>query len=269
MLLRSGIGPVDHLRELGIPVIADLPGVGENLLDHPLASPDRPRPRLVRPEHAPSQRSFIPVIAKARSRHAGDDIDLHVYIGQDFDQAHSAWFLWITASLQYARSRGRVRLTSADPAATLDIDHAYLSDPADLEALCDGIELVERLIAAPPLQAVLEPSAEEAPPWGSRAGLPAWVKAHVGTTYHPSSTCKMGPADDPDGGRRRRRPRAWRRAACASSTPRSSPPVPAPISTSPSSPSPRNSPMRSGPIVLPANSLLCQAFDANREGPPA
>ena len=115
ILLRSGIGPAAHLRELGIPVTQHLPGVGENLLDHPLVSPDRPRPRLVRPEHAPRSRSFIPVLAKARSRHAGDDIDLHIYIGQNFDESHGAWFLWITASLQFARSQGRVRLTSADP----------------------------------------------------------------------------------------------------------------------------------------------------------
>lgn len=111
ILLRSGIGPAAHLRDLGIPVVKDAPGVGEHLLDHPLVSPDRPQPRLVRPEFTPRTRSFIPVIAKAASRHAGDDIDLHIYIGQDFSAEYGAWFLWITASLQRARSRGRLRLT--------------------------------------------------------------------------------------------------------------------------------------------------------------
>ena len=196
ILLRSGIGPAAHLRELGIPIVRDLPGVGENLLDHPLASPDRPRPRLVRPEHAPRSRSFIPVLAKARSRHAGDDIDLHVYIGQNFDESLGAWFLWITASLQFARSQGHVRLSSADSTAPLNIDHAYLRDPADLEALCDGIELVERIIASAPMQRVLEPYAEELPPWGDAAELPAWTLSRFGTTFHPSSTCRMGPASD-------------------------------------------------------------------------
>jgi choline dehydrogenase len=196
ILLRSGIGRAAHLRELGIPVVSDLPGVGENLLDHPLASPDRPRPRLIRPEFAPQTRSFIPVIAKAASRHAGGDIDLHIYIGQDFSAEHGAWFLWITASLQFARSRGRLRLTSADPLAPLDIDHAYLSDPADLEAQCDGVGLAERIIASEPLRHVLEPFAEDAPPWGDEPGLPAWARSHVGTTYHPSSTCRMGPDSD-------------------------------------------------------------------------
>ena len=197
ILLRSGIGPAAHARNLGIPVVRDLPGVGENLLDHPLVSPDRPLPRLIRPEYAPRTRSFIPVIAKAASRHAGDDIDLHIYMGQDFSAEHGAWFLWITASLQYARSRGRLRLTSADPSAPLDIDHAYLGDPADLEALCDGIALAERMVAAEPLQRVLQPLVEDAPPWGDGTELPAWVRSHVGTTYHPSSTCRMGPELDP------------------------------------------------------------------------
>src|SRR5215207_7735630 len=199
ILLRSGIGPASHLRELGIPVIQELAGDGENLLDHPLVSPDRPRPRLVRPEHAPRSRSFIPVLAKASSRHAGDDIDLHIYIGQNFDESAGAWFLWITASLQFARSQGRVRLTSADPMAPLDIDHAYLSDPADLEAQCDGIEVVERIIASAPMRRVLEPYPENTLPWGDAAELPAWILSRFGTTFHPSSTCRMGPASDPMG----------------------------------------------------------------------
>jgi hypothetical protein len=81
--------------------------------------------------------------------------------------------------------------------APLDIEHGYLSDPADLEALCDGIELVERIIASPPMQRVLEPCAEERPPWGDTGELPAWALSRFGTTFHPSSTCRMGPASDP------------------------------------------------------------------------
>jgi choline dehydrogenase len=196
ILMRSGIGPAAQASALGIPVILDLPGVGEHLLDHPLVSPDRPQPRLIRPEHAPRARSFIPVIAKARSQHGGDDIDLHIYIGEDFDEASGAWFLWITASLQFARSKGRMRLTSPDAEAPLDIDHRYLSDTADLEALCDGIALAERIIATDLMRAVLEPTVEDAPPWGDAAGLAEWARARVGTTYHPTSTCRMGPASD-------------------------------------------------------------------------
>ena len=245
ILLRSGIGPAAHLRELGIPVTQQLPGVGENLLDHPLVSPDRPRPRLVRPEHAPRSRSFIPVLAKARSRHAGDDIDLHIYIGQNFDESAGAWFLWITASLQFARSRGRVRLTSADPVAPLDIDHGYLSDPADLEALCDGIELVERIIASAPMQRVLEPYAEETPPWGDAARAPGLGLVSLRHDVPSLEHLPHGSGFRSDGGRRPRRAGARGGTLCASSTPRSFRPVPAPTSISPSSPLPRNSRTRS------------------------
>jgi choline dehydrogenase-like flavoprotein len=63
-------------------------------------------------------------------------------------------------------------------------------------SLCDGIAPAERIIATDQMQAVLEPTVEEAPPWGDAAGLADWARARVGTTYHPTSTCRMGPASD-------------------------------------------------------------------------
>lgn len=196
ILMRSGIGPGAHLNDLGIPVLRDLPGVGEHLLDHPRLSPDRAVPLLVRPEFAPARRTFIPVIAKARGRHAGDDIDLHIYMGQDFSEEHGAWFFWVSAILQLARSQGHVRLVSRDPNAAPEIDHAYFSDEADLDTLCDGIDLAENILATPEMRDVLQPMAEAASPWGHRQELPGWALDHFGTTYHPSSTCRMGPASD-------------------------------------------------------------------------
>jgi len=196
ILMRSGIGLGTHLHTLGISVSADLPGVGQHLLDHPRISPDRPLPRLVRPEFSPQHRSFIPVIAKARSRHAGEEIDLHIYIGQDYSRDHQSWFMWITARLQLARSRGSVRLTSSDPDAPLAIDHAYLSDDGDVEALCDGVDLIEAMMATPELQEVLVPVPDAPLPWGSPDNMASWVRSHYDTTYHPTSTCRMGPKTD-------------------------------------------------------------------------
>ena len=136
----------------------------------------------------------MPVMIKARSCEAISEIDLHVYQGQSFDDAQGSWVFWLSVSLQNAQSRGRVRLTSADPAAPPAIDHAYFADPVDLEHLCDGVELVTRLIATPPLSAMVTPMPELAGRWRDRDGLRAFVRAHVGTTFHPSSTCAMGPA---------------------------------------------------------------------------
>jgi choline dehydrogenase len=198
VLLRSGIGPPAHLQQLGIPVVADLPGVGEGLLDHPFLVPGTLQSWAIRPQHASAARVLTQLAIKARSRQVRDEIDLHLYEGQRFDDQRGRWVLYLAVSLMDARCRGRVRLTSPDPAATLDIDHRYFSELADLDAMCDGVELALRLVATPPLAEVLEPGSGFTPPAGGRDGLRAWIRDQAGTTFHPCSTCRMGPAGDPD-----------------------------------------------------------------------
>jgi choline dehydrogenase len=200
ILLRSGIGPAAELRALGIPVVADRPGVGAHLLDHPFllfAAADDRAAYVVRPEYAPAAPSVVPLLIKARSRQATEEIDLHITYGYERDEARGRWGAYFVVCLEWARSTGRVRLSSPDPAATLAIDHGYLADPADLEVLCDGAELAARLLATPPLAAVVEPAPGKVPDWRGRDELRAWVRDHVATTFHPSSTCRMGPAADP------------------------------------------------------------------------
>jgi choline dehydrogenase len=196
ILLRSGIGPAADLRRLGIPVHRDLPGVGACLLNHPIAP--RTVVRALAPGHDPGAAPFAPLALLARSSQERTEIDLVVYQDQAFDIDHGAPVFSLHVSLQHARSRGRVRLTSPDPAATLAIDHAHLSVPADLAALCDGVILTQRLVATAPLAQLLAPlPGVVVAPSGDRDALRAWVRAHVGTTHHPSSTCRMGPRDDP------------------------------------------------------------------------
>lgn len=194
ILLRSGIGPSSHLREVGIAVVADLPGAGENLRDHPMMGFGNV---FVAPEQTPPARTFMPVMIKARSSQASDEIDFHIYQGQSCDDPAEGWTLWLSVSLQDARSQGRVRLTSSDPDAQLDIDHNYFSDPRDLEAMCDGLELARKLATDSPLADVVTVSPEKALTWSDRDELKALIRAKAGTTFHPSSSCKMGPANDP------------------------------------------------------------------------
>jgi choline dehydrogenase len=99
--------------------------------------------------------------------------------------------------LQYARSRGRLRLTSADPDAPLAIHHAYFSDPVDLEALADGVELVNELVRTGALGEIVQPLPESTLTWTTPDELRRKIRSQVGTTFHPSSTCKMGPSEDP------------------------------------------------------------------------
>ena len=201
ILLRSGIGPAQDLRELGIPVVADRPGVGANLLDHPLvgyADGDDFASYWVTSAPTTSGRLTIPTLIKARSERAAEEVDLYIVHGQYRDEGQGRWVAWFALNLEVARSRGRVRLTSPDPVATLDIDHAYLSDPADGEVLCDGMELIRQLVATQPLADAIDPMPGQVPKWRDRNELRAWIREHVTTSFHPSSTCRMGPDADVD-----------------------------------------------------------------------
>lgn len=194
ILLRSGIGPARHLHAHGIRVVADRPGVGSNLQDHPflgglLAA-------VVAPAQAPAATSSLPTTLRARSSQASEEIDLHLYHGQYFDAVKGTWVVAMSVSLAHAQSRGQVRLHAADPLAPLAIDHRHLAEPGELEALCDGAELARDVIGTAPLVNALTPLPGLFPAWQDRAALRVAVRAHVATTFHPSGTCRMGPAAD-------------------------------------------------------------------------
>jgi choline dehydrogenase len=195
ILMRSGIGQAGHLREHGIPVVCNLPGVGANLLDHPLAANGFCL-HLVHPDVAPDRQAFIRLVIKGRSGQVADGVDYFLFSMVNNDPDAGGWVFVLPTSLMIARSQGTVRLTSSDPNATLEINHNHFADPADLEAICDGIELATRLAATPPLAEILTPSPASLT-WSSRDELRELVLAHADTTYHPSSTCRMGPPDDP------------------------------------------------------------------------
>ena len=194
ILMRSGIGHADQLSDLGIDGLTNLPGVGSHLLDHPLTSMLGPVDIL--PGCEPTQEVFVPVLITARSSQVESEIDLHLYHGQFYDGDAGKWRIWIVATLQLARSEGIVRLTSSDPTAPLFIDHRYLSDPADLEALCDGCEMAAQIFDSPMMNGVLAP--QRSPRWANRDELREMVRLSVDTTFHPSGTCAMGPASDPN-----------------------------------------------------------------------
>ncbi|HYI14310.1 MAG TPA: FAD-dependent oxidoreductase [Thermomicrobiales bacterium] len=199
ILLRSGVGPAADLRELGIAVVADRPGVGAHLLDHPgviFANGDDIAAYSINPASAPTADTGIATLVKARSHEAAEDVDLYIIHVQLFDEALGRWVAVFVLNLEVAPSHGRVRLTASDPTATLDIDHAYLSEPAELEACCDGVELIAQLVNTRPLADVLDPLPGRVPHWRDREELRAMVRDQVSTVFHPSGTCRMGPATD-------------------------------------------------------------------------
>jgi choline dehydrogenase len=191
LLMLSGVGPADHLRAVGLRVVADLAGVGANLQDH-LKLSVRWQGKTELPGSTVTAGLFThsnPVDA------ARIPADLQFYIGRGLDAPDR--FVTITASLTRPQSRGEVRLRSPDPLAAPIIRANYLQEPADVRALVRGVHLA-RFFAE---QSVYDPlrgdELEPGPAATSDAELERFVRRAADTIYHPAGTCRMGPDSDP------------------------------------------------------------------------
>jgi choline dehydrogenase len=198
ILLRSGLGPAAQLRELDIPITADLPGVGANLVDHPLVAVDLPA--------APGRRGpALPVMLTMRSTLAppSGPPDLHLFVAGPFDvpSVPSGAVFGIVTGLLSPRSRGTVRLRSADPADPPVIDPAYLRHPDDVTRMVEATLAARQISRSSPLaELVAGPEIAPGPAIGDDdvAGLAESICSRVGPYHHPVGTCAMGP--DPASG---------------------------------------------------------------------
>ncbi len=198
VLLRSGIGPAAHLRELGIEVVADNAGVGANLHDHPSSRIvvrasdgllERTAAFVATGRRVPDEQSFVK-IASSLSEDGG--FDLHLFTVPEEDDCVEIFIANVDP-----RSRGTVRLASRDPEAAPLLDHGFLTDPEgrDLAVLVEGVELARDLIARPEFGALL---GEEVEP-GQGVRGPDAVRERVVHYWHPVGSCAMGIACDERG----------------------------------------------------------------------
>ena len=204
LLMLSGVGPAGHLAELGIPIVRDLPGVGQNLRDHPLVYVDT----ALHPHYDPVEFNGSRIQTLLRYTTAGSDSrnDMHVYVnnvasgpsplgsGPGAEQPT----LRMTCILQSAESEGVLRLASADPHDKPVIDYRYLRSDWDRQRLRDAVRLCRRVLDQPSFGSIagdtVSPMADEI---ASDAALDDWLLRNVFTTFHTSGSCRMGPADDP------------------------------------------------------------------------
>ncbi|MCU0896592.1 MAG: GMC family oxidoreductase N-terminal domain-containing protein [Burkholderiales bacterium] len=224
ILQLSGIGPSTLLRERGIPVAHELPGVGENLQDHlqlrmafkvrnvvtlnTLANSWTGKARMALEyalfrtgplTMAPSQ---MGAFARSSPEHATPNVEFHVQplsLDKFGDPLHP--FPAFTASVCNLRptSRGHVHIESADPRAHPKIMLNYLSTAADQRVAIDSLRLTRRIVTQTRALAKYQP--EEFLPGPAFASDEDLVTAagNVGTTiFHPVGTCRMGRASDPD-----------------------------------------------------------------------
>ncbi|MET0235453.1 MAG: GMC family oxidoreductase N-terminal domain-containing protein [Kibdelosporangium sp.] len=218
LLMLSGIGHAEHLREHSIDVLADLP-VGDNLHDHMFhaltyhvsSSRNSGTPQyfarglareLVRPGSTFLANSVFEAVAFLKTSQAGavPDLQLHLlpwaYVSpnQDAPIRHDVdkrTALTVLVTLIYPKSRGTLRLASADPAAAPLIDFQYLADPADLEVLGEGSELAREIFASKAFNGSVK---EEIHPGKQLTGQPLRdaILNRATSVYHGVGTCRMG-----------------------------------------------------------------------------
>jgi choline dehydrogenase len=194
LLMQSGLGPADHLRAIGIRVVADLPGVGSNLQDH-LKISVRWAGRTTLPPSTVTAGLFTwswpERMSEERRR---EPPDLQFYVGRGLDMADP--FVTITASLVRPRSRGEIRLRSRDALAPPVITANYLQSPDDVHALVGAVRLIREIGGARAYDGV---RGEETEPGGgvrTDAEVAAFMRRAVDMIYHPAGTCGMGTDTD-------------------------------------------------------------------------
>ena len=201
ILLRSGIGDPSELRSAGITPMHDLPGVGHNLYDHPRVSLSYAGTRELEEMMATFARDhWMPeeqTIAKARSSRCTRAFDLHIYpVGGPDRTTRTGWRWTLEVACMTPRSRGALRLTSANSATPPVLDHRYLSDPEDLRVLTDGVALAREIAAKPALSRLAGMEISPGSAIATRTEAEAFVRANCLHYYHPVGTCRMGPVND-------------------------------------------------------------------------
>ncbi len=220
LLMASGVGPAAHLHELGVPVVAEAPGVGENLQDHLDIIINR------RVDHTDllgvsltGAWKFIRAITRWRAERRGlltsnfaeagafvktrpdlerPDLQLHFVVGMVDN--HNRSFHWGHGMSCHAcglrpASRGRLRLASPDLRIAPLIDPGFLSAEEDFDALVHGFKLVRRIFSQPafaPFDGANPARELHHGTVTTDTEIRAAIRAHADTIYHPVGTCRMG-----------------------------------------------------------------------------
>jgi choline dehydrogenase len=221
ILQLSGLGPAALLRQHGIAVLRDIPGVGADLQDHlqarMLYRATRPitlndvvnrfdrrmwaglRYVLFRKGPLAVSAGYAGGFFRTDPRLASPDVQCHLLLFSA-DKPGGSLHPWpgMTASICHLRpeSRGTLKIKSADPADAPEIKLNYLSTEGDKRTMVQGLQLLRRIMAAPALKPYVAEERDPGPGCASDADLLAFIRARGTTIFHPTSTCRMG-VDEP------------------------------------------------------------------------
>jgi choline dehydrogenase len=188
LLMASGIGNADQLRKLGIRVIADLPGVGENLQDHPLLFAFSAETELHTTRGA---RSESHLFLRSHSALTAPDIQILLTpVASGLPGVPLSKGFSLGPALIRPHSRGRLTITSANPGSPLHIDPNFLAEESDLDALRVGVEMCTTLGLSHALAHWRAASVRVAP--AGQTELREVIKSNIVTYNHAVGTCAMG-----------------------------------------------------------------------------
>ncbi|MBF5007489.1 GMC family oxidoreductase [Diaphorobacter caeni] len=229
LLMLSGIGPAEHLREMGIEVLVDLPGIGANLQDHAIV-PMSWRMKPGTPSFNKSLRGIgiAASVAKYLVTRTGamampgsefaawcssdpglpyNDIQIHGLpvtgdieaFMRDGKTYRTEAFPGMTMAPYQVRpySRGELKLRSRRPEDMASVRMNYLHDERDRKALLHGIRVAMKIAQQPALAALIEEQTRPKANVRSDDELLDWLGMYLGSGHHASGTCRMGDASDP------------------------------------------------------------------------
>lgn len=225
ILMLSGIGPADEMKALGIEPVLDLPGVGANLIEHPLIFMGWPVRPGAATSHLRLDRAIVQLAqwwltkkglfaTNACAGHVflktdpgGDRPDIQLTCPAVGMSAGDVWMsfgrnrrphvLVCVVSMIREDSRGKVSLRSADPLDAPRILFNLFTEPSDVARMIRGMRAARRIYGSQPLKGFTLDEALPGEGVQSDADLEAFIRAQGMITQHPVGTCRMGPDGDP------------------------------------------------------------------------
>lgn len=217
LMLHSGLGPASQLQSLGIPVVRDIPGVGENLQDHPesiiMWELNKPVPAnqttmdsdagIFLRREAPGAGSSVSA-ANPQGIDEGKiaDVMMHCYqipftlnTGRlGYEEVKDGYAFCMTPNIPRPRSRGRIYLTSADPSVKPALDFRYFTDPEGYDAatLVYGMKAARKIAQQAPFKDWIKREVAPGPNVQTDEELSLYARRAAHTVYHPCGTTRMG-----------------------------------------------------------------------------
>jgi choline dehydrogenase len=202
ILMLSGVGPAANLAEVGVPLVKDVPGVGQNLRDHPLIGvvwSTKPQ----HPFHPTAPRFQLGLRYTCEGSDFRNDMQI-VMVSMATDDINQGGDymkpigIRMTPVLNLAMGQGELRLVSADPTQQPFLDYNYMQDPFDRKRVRDALRLCVELGSHESFKDII---AEKLAPTDAELvsddALDDWILRNISTCHHISGTCKMGPLSDP------------------------------------------------------------------------